>query len=109
MCSSPKSSRSRSSRSRRTSVELTADQAASFTAIANAADDRRQELKAQRKLLKAQNPDPQPQEAQKTQVKDWRYWMFDVCLVSIIKQKIRGEKFTALINSPAQPRIDSHG
>ncbi len=90
MCGTPKSSRSRSVRSHSTTINLTIDQAARFTAIANAADDRRQELKAHRKLLIAQDPDPQ---SQKIQVKGWRYWTMEACLVSLLKQKISDRTF----------------
>lgn len=87
MCSSPKSSRSRITRSRGTTVKLTADQAARFTAIANAADDRRERLKAEKERLLAQTLDPQ---TQLIQTQGWRYWMLEACVVSVIKQKILG-------------------
>lgn|GEM_PF-7003204 len=87
MCSTPKSHRSRSSRPHRTAMHLTAIQAARFTAIANAADDRRQALKAHQKLLKEQNPESQ---SQKNQIKGWRYWMMKACLFSLLKQRILG-------------------
>ncbi len=87
MCSTSKSGRTRSVKSHNTTAHQTTEQAARFTAIANATDDRRQELKAHQKLLQMQNPDPQPQ---KTQVKGWRYWTLEVCLFSILKQKLLG-------------------
>lgn len=72
---------------RRTTVELTAAQAAKYTAIANAADDRRERLKAEKERLLAQTLDPQ---TQLIQTQGWRYWMLEACVVSVIKQKILG-------------------
>lgn len=88
MCSTPKSSRSRSIRSHRSSIDLNAVQLARFTVIANAADDRRQAQKAQKIQLKVQGMDSQPH---KTIVQGWRYWMLEACLFTLFKQKLLKE------------------